>query len=107
MNIRSTQPRRTRLALVGLTAAALSFVAVPGSVNAQYPPAPDSGQSPPAQVPTGEVSAGGGTVSGAALPATGGSGTTEIIWIASSALLAGVAISAVSLRRRNPSIAAD
>jgi hypothetical protein len=39
MNIRSTQPLRARIALVGLAAVALSFVAAPQSAAA-YPPKP-------------------------------------------------------------------
>jgi LPXTG-motif cell wall-anchored protein len=108
MSIRAIQPRRARIAVVGLAAAALSFVALPGSVQAQsYPPGPgpDQGEQipplPPEQAPSGEVSSGGATITSGELPATGGSDTTQILWIASSALLAGVAISGVSLRRRN------
>jgi LPXTG-motif cell wall-anchored protein len=106
MSIQATQPRRARIAVVGLAAAALSFVALPGSAQAQYPPGPDQGGQvppPPEQVPPpgGSVSAGGATVTSGELPATGGSDTTQILWIASSALLAGVAISGVSLRRRS------
>jgi hypothetical protein len=107
MNTRSTQPRRARIGLVGLTIAALSFIALPGSVNAQaYPPGGAGGQlpPPPEQLPPPAVTPGVGGPGGAvtsALPATGGSDPAQILWIASSALLAGMAISGVSLRRRN------
>ncbi len=40
MTIQSTGPRRARIALVGVAAAILSIVALPGSVGAQYPPKP-------------------------------------------------------------------
>jgi hypothetical protein len=111
MNIRSTQPRRARMGLAGLTIAALSFIALPGAVGAQaYPPGGGGGQlppPPPEQLPPPAVTPPAGGVAGAggavtrALPATGGSDPAQILWIASSALLAGVVISGVSLRRRN------
>jgi hypothetical protein len=91
---------------MGLTIAALSFVALPGAAQAQvdecYPPGseecPESGAVPP-QRPSGGVQAGG--VAAESLPATGGTDPTQVMWIASSALLAGVVISGVSLRRRD------
>jgi LPXTG-motif cell wall-anchored protein len=108
MNPRSTQPRRARIGLIGLTVAALSFVALPGAVQAQvdecYPPGSEEcpAAKPPTQLPpSGSAQSGGGAVLGESLPATGGTDPTQILWIASSALLAGVAISGVSLRRRD------
>jgi hypothetical protein len=109
MNIRSTQPRRARIGLAGLTIAALSFIALPGAVGAQAYPPGGGGQLPPppeqlpppaATPPAGGVAGAGGAVT-RALPATGGSDPAQMLWIASSALLAGVVISGVSLRRRN------
>lgn len=108
MNIRSTQPRRARIGLMGLTVAALSFVALPGAVQADehcYPPGntecPQTLVPPAVLTPTGGVLAGGGTVAAESLPATGGTDPTQVLWIASSALLAGLVISGVSLRRRD------
>jgi LPXTG-motif cell wall-anchored protein len=91
---------------MGLTVAALSFVALPGAVQAEecYPPGSEEcpAVQPPTQLPpSGGVQAGGGTVLPESLPATGGTDPTQIMWIASSALLAGVVISGVSLRRRD------
>lgn len=103
---RSTKPRRARIGLMALTAAALTFVALPGSVDAStYPLNPGEGAQVPPGLPEQVPPAGGvqgATVSTTgALPATGGSETTQILWIASSALLAGVVISGASMRRRN------
>jgi LPXTG-motif cell wall-anchored protein len=120
---------------MALALAALSFIALPASVDAStYPPGPGQGQPPPDQVPpppeqlppppeqappppeqappppeqlpppAGE---GAPVASADTLPATGGSETTQILWIALSALLAGVAIWGVSLRRRNAHITAS
>jgi hypothetical protein len=97
------------MGLAGLTIAALSFIALPGAVGAQAYPPGGGGQLPPppeqlpppaATPPAGGVAGAGGAVT-RALPATGGSDPAQILWIASSALLAGVVISGVSLRRRN------
>ena len=91
---------------MAVTAAALTVFALPGSVDAStYPLNPgEGGQLPPEQVPEQVPPAGGGQGStgntAGALPATGGSDTTQILWIASGALLAGVAISGASMRRR-------
>ena len=96
---------------MGITVAALSFVALPGAVQADecYPPGSEEcpAAQPPTQLPpSGGVQAGGVQAGGVpalpeSLPATGGTDPTQILWIASSALLAGVAISGVSLRRRD------
>lgn len=112
MDYRSTQPRRARIALIGLAAAALSCVALPQSVSAaSYPPQPPPPEQPPVPPeqpppvdevsPQGAASGGGAVASAGSLPATGGSDAAQILWIASGTLLAGLAITGASLRRRN------
>lgn len=102
MKVRSTQPRRARIVLLGFAAAALTFIASPQSVNAgPYPPSPDGETSPPPAQPVPPIEQPQGLAGavGDSLPSTGGSDPSQLVWIALSSVGAGGLIYAASSRR--------